>query len=113
MKFYRIAYRAIAVITMCIGIILLPFLEYFITDIQDISENISIIFILYIIKTSASYLMIYKTTLLNADQKQYVIKKLEIVCIIVRYIIEIICLLVFKQYMLYLVIEVIAIIIQM
>ena len=112
MKFYRRAYRIIAVTIMCIGIVLLPFLEYLITDVPEISENISIIFILYIIKTSASYLMIYKTTLLNADQKQYVIKSLETVCIIGRYIIEIICLLVFKQYMIYLIIEVVAIIIQ-
>lgn len=112
MKFYRTAYRLIAAITMCIGIALLPFLKYLITDVPDISENISIIFILYIIKTSASYLMIYKTTLLNADQKQYVIKLLETVCIIGRYVIEIICLLVFKQYMIYLVIEVISIVIQ-
>ena len=112
MKFYRIAYRFIAAITMCIGIALLPFLKYLITDVPDISENISIIFILYIIKTSTSYLMIYKTTLLNADQKQYIIKMLETICIVVRYIIEIICLLVFKQYMIYLVIEIIAIIIQ-
>ena len=73
MKFYRIAYRFIAAITMCIGIALLPFLKYLITDVPDISENISIIFILYIIKTSTSYLMIYKTTLLNADKKQYII----------------------------------------
>lgn len=112
MKFYSIAYKVIAVITLSIGIILLPFLKYLITDVPDISENISIIFILYIIKTSASYLMIYKTTLLNADQKQYIIKLLETVCIIIRYTIEIVCLLVFKKYMIYLFIEVFAIIIQ-
>lgn len=112
MLFYKQAYRLIAFLILIMGIILIPFLNYFINDIPDIEENIRIIFLFYIIKTAASYLLIYKATLLNADQKQYVVKLLEIICSIIRYTTEIVLLLLFQQYMFYLIIEVVAIIVQ-
>lgn len=112
MHFYRNAYRWIAGFILVIGVVLLPFLDRIITNVPDIKENIYIIFIFYIIKTSSSYLLIYKTTLLNADQKQYLVKGTESVCMIVRYIVEIIFLIAFRQYMIYLIIEVAATIFQ-
>lgn len=112
MKFYRHAYQIIAVFIMLVGIILLPFLDYLITDVPDIHEDIRIIFIFYIIKTAASYLLVYKTTILNADQKQYIVKGKETVCNFFRYATEMICLLIFKQFMLYLIIEVVATVVQ-
>lgn len=112
MLFYKKAYRFIALIILFLGLGFVPFLDYLITDVPDISENIKVIFILYIIKTSASYLMIYKATLLNADQKQYIIKSLETIFVVGRYCLEIILLIIFKQYMIYLIIEVFATILQ-
>ena len=74
MKFYKNAYRYIAIFIFIVGILLLPFLKYLITDIPDIKENIYLIFIFYMMKTSISYLFVYKSTILNADQKQYVVR---------------------------------------
>lgn len=112
MKFYKNAYRYIALFIFIVGLLLLPFLKYLITDIPDIKENIHLIFIFYIIKTAVSYLLIYKSTILNADQKQYVVKGLESFCTVIRYIVEIIFLIIFKNFMIYLVIEVLATVIQ-
>lgn len=112
MLFYRNAYRIITVFIMIAGCIMLPFLDYLITDVPGISEDIRVIFILYIIKTAVSYLFIYKSALLSADQKQYIVKFLETVCTIVRYTVEIICLVIFKQFMIYLIIEIISTIVQ-
>lgn len=112
MQFYKQAYRLIAFFILLLGIILIPFLNYLISDVPDIQEDIRVIFLFYIVKTAASYLLVYKATLLNADQKQYVVKLLEIICTVIRYAAEIVLLLLFKKYMFYLVIEVIAIILQ-
>lgn len=112
MSFYRIAYRCIAVFVTLVGIVLLPFLDLIIKNVPDISENIRLIFIFYIIKTSASYLLIYKTTLLNADQKQYIVTRMEMFCNVVRYLVEVVSLIIFRQYILYLIIEVLATILQ-
>lgn len=112
MTFYKNAYHAIAFFILTVGLILIPFLNYLITDVPDITESIYVIFIFYLIRTVASYLLIYKTTLVEADQKQYKIKGLETVCTISRYIIEIVALVIFRQFMVYLVLEVAGIIIQ-
>ncbi len=112
MRFYKVAYRFIALFIFIFGMILTPFLKYLVTDIPDIKESIYIIFVLYIVKTSVSYLLIYKTTILNADQKQYIVKKTETVCLLARYIIEIIFLVIFKNFMVYLVIEILSTILQ-
>ncbi|MDO4803446.1 MAG: polysaccharide biosynthesis C-terminal domain-containing protein [Lachnospiraceae bacterium] len=112
MDFYKKAYRVVALFIFVVGVALTPFLRFLIKDVPDIKESIAVIYLFYIIKTAASYLMIYKTTLLRADQKLFVVKKLEMVCQIIRYVIEVIVLLVFREYMTYLVIEVVATITQ-
>lgn len=112
MAFYKKAYRLIALFIFVIGICLIPFLKYLIKDVPDIKENITLIYVFYIIKTSVSYLMIYKTTLLKADQKLYIVKKLEMICQLIRYAVEVVVLIVFKEYMLYLVVEISATILQ-
>lgn len=112
MKFYKTAYRFIAIFILVVGIIILPFLDFFITNVPDIRENIKIIFILYILKTSASYLLIYKTTLLSADQKQYLVVYRQFICSIIKYILEIIVLFIFKNFILYLVIDLLATVVQ-
>ena len=112
MHFYKTAYRNIAVFIFIIGLSLTPFLEHIITKVPDVKENIRIIFMFYIVRNALSYLMIYKSTLLNADQKQYITKSYETLCTLVRYALEIIFLLVFKDFIIYLVIEVLGTITQ-
>jgi len=112
MDFYKKAYRIVALFIFVVGIILIPFLKYLIRDVPDIKENITVIYFFYIVKTSASYLMIYKTTLLRADQKLFVVKKFEMICQVIRYTVEITVLIIFKEYMTYLIIEIGATILQ-
>lgn len=106
MQFYKVAYRYIAGFIFIVGIIITPFLNYLIKDVPGINESLYVIFILYLIKTTTSYLIIYKSTLLNAAQKQYVVKRLEIICVIFKYFIEIILLIIFSNFILYLIVEI-------
>lgn len=112
MDFYKKAYRFVALFIFTAGICLAPFIQYFIKDVPDIKENITVIYVFYILKTAASYLMIYKTTLLRADQKLFVVKRIEMLCQVIRYIVEVIVLIIFREYMTYLFIEICATIIQ-
>ncbi len=106
MAFYKVAYRYIAVFVLVVGVIVTPFLKYLINDVPNITEDIHVIFLFYIVKSAASYLLIYKTTLLIADQRQFQIKGIETLCTMIRYGIEAVVLLVCKKYILYLVMEV-------
>lgn len=112
MKFYKKAYRIVAALVFVLGLVALPFLDFIVNDVPDVKEDIRIIFFFFLLKTATSYLLIYKTTLMNADQKQYIVKWWETICILTKYIVEMVLLFMYKNYMLYLVIEVVATILQ-
>lgn len=103
MKFYKIVYRIIAGVIMLMGIIMLPFLQYLVKDVPDIKESIHLIFMLFVIQSASSYLFIYKATLLEANQQKRIVSYVNIVTAIVQVICESIILIVFKEYLLYLV----------
>ena len=106
-NFFRKAYHAIALIVFSIGLALVPAIPYIVKDVPDIKERIQVIFILYIINSAASYLLVYKNTLLVAAQKQYIVSTVQMVFTGIGITVECILLLVFKNYLLYLIIQII------
>lgn len=109
MKFYKNTYRIIALIILILGIILLPFLPYLIKDTSGIS-NLSIIYIIYLINMVIGYLFSYKRTLISSDQKNYKIMPYIMSFSILTSILQIIVLLLFKNYIVYLIIQTLCII---
>lgn len=73
LNFYRKAYLCIAFVIFFIGCAINPFIYIFIKDVPSISEDIHLLFFLYLLNTVASYLFTYKKSLLLADQKSYVV----------------------------------------
>lgn len=112
MNFYKKAYRLVAAFILIVGLILLPFITFLIKEAPDIKESLYIIFFLYIVKTSLSYLLIYKTTILIADQRQFIVKGMETICTFIKYVVEVIVLMIFKDFVLYLLLEIIFTVIQ-
>lgn len=83
------------------------FSQKIVTNVPDIKESITIIYILYLSNTVCSYLLIYRSTILSASQKQYEISKifnLHFRWSSVR--IESILLVVFKNFIFYLLLEI-------
>ena len=113
LRFYSKVYTVISIVVISVGISLLPFLKWIIKakDTTGI-EHINIIYILFILQSSASYLFIYKRTLFTADQKNYYVTVIESVTSILSTLSQIIILLLTHNYLLYLSISIIAIILQ-
>lgn len=107
MKFYKTVYRIIAGVILLAGIALLPFLQYLVKDVPDIKENIYVIFMLFVFQSASSYLFIYKATLFEANQQKRVVSYVNIVATIVQVICESAILIVFKEYMMYLVFSIV------
>jgi len=76
MQLYRTAYRIIAGLTFIIGIVICPFIQYIINDISYDLGYIRLIYVLFVVQLSSSYLFSYKFSLLNIDQKNYVHTKI-------------------------------------
>lgn len=104
MSFYRKAYRTIGFVVAILGILLIPFLKYLITDINSI-KDVYIIYLLYLANTVSTYFISYKETLINADQKNYKLTKINTIFLILLNIFQIIILLIFKSFILYLEIQ--------
>lgn len=69
-NFYKKVYRIIAATILTVGVALLPFLPHLINLEQDI-PLIEVYYLIFLMCNVASYLVTYKTTVLYADQKNY------------------------------------------
>lgn len=72
MNFYKKAYKLIGLIIFAMGISLLPFLQYFMKEVPNIA-HLRLIYFLFVINTTASYFFIYKSSIIEADQKNYIL----------------------------------------
>lgn len=106
MNFYRWVYRAVAVIIFVLGFALTPFLQYIVNESSFEFSYIRLIYMIYVVKTSTSYLFSYNFTLPSADQKNYLLTKLDIVIRIALSATNIITLIVFRNYLIYLIAEI-------
>ncbi|WP_028550878.1 lipopolysaccharide biosynthesis protein [Paenibacillus sp. UNC451MF] len=70
MKLYKKAYTIIALVVLLLGLLLMPFLPYFIKDSS--LQNIHVIYLLFLVNTVIPYFFSYKTNLLNVYQKSYI-----------------------------------------
>ena len=105
MNFYSKAYTSIGIIIFIIGICLLPFFKYLIKDTPNIKENINLIYIIYLSNTSIGYFFSYKSALINADQRNYIVSLVNYLRVILQALIQIVTLLITKNFLLYLIIE--------
>ena len=106
MQLYKKIYIFIGGFITVIGLLLIPFLNYIINDYENVN-NVVLIFILFLLNTSSSYLFSYKRNLLIADQKTYIVTIIKYVIYIIFKIIQIIYLIIFSDYIGYLIIQVI------
>lgn len=110
--FYRKAFMVIGFIVLAAGLILMPFLKYIVNDIPDISENISGIFLMYVLTSACSYFLIYRTVLLRADQQSRIISNCSSAVDLAECVVEVVLIVAFKKFYAYLAVHFIATILR-
>ena len=110
-QLYKKLYGILAIVIFILSLTLYPFLGYLIKDDNKI-RWIGVIYFIFVIKNMISYLNAHKWSLINADQKGYVLAKYNLIFNVLTTISKIIVLLVTQNYILYLIIEIIIFIIQ-
>lgn len=106
MNFYKICYRIILLIITFLGLVIFPFIKYFVGNVT-ITYNIYIIYTLFLFDTIASYTLTYKRSILYADQKNYIINIIHICYLILLNVGQIFLLIRFKNYIAYLILKII------
>lgn len=109
MRFYGKAYKCIGLIVGGLGLCLLPFLNIIIQEKPDIPENLYLLYLLYLFNTASSYFFSYRSTIIIAYQRNYIVVAINYAMVIVQNIIQIILLALTKNFMLYLITQVICI----
>lgn len=106
MKFYKKCYIYIGIIVAIVGVAFLPFLDIIVKKPENISLNLNIIYGIFLFDTSISYFFSYKTSLLNADQKNYILQILKIVGTFVKTILQITVIVLTQNFYIYLTIQI-------
>lgn len=105
LNLYKKIYNSIGIIITIVGLLLTPFLDFFISDIPDLKE-IPLIYILYLLKTTTSYFFVYKKSILIVDQKSWIASLIYIITTTAQNVLQIVFLLVTHNFIVYLVIQV-------
>lgn len=111
MKYYAKIYNIIGIIVLAIGLALIPFLPFIIKDMPDI-PNINLIYALFVIHSASSYFFIYKKFLIDSDQKSYITSKIIFIFSTILSILQVVILLLTKNYILFLVSSIFMVILQ-
>ena len=107
MRLYQKLYRYIGLAVCIVGLCVIPFLKFLIT--QDIDYNyVYKIYLIFLANSVMSYFMAYRRSLYSANQKDYLINNVTTVVNIISYSLQIITMLRYQNYVVYLLIQVIA-----
>lgn len=104
MNLYKWMYRAVAASVLLFGLVLLPFLPHFIKGGEGI-EHITLIYMIYVLGSASSYLMSYKSSIYQAYQKGYIRAGWNMVCELIKTILQTAVLLLTGNFILYLVVQ--------
>ena len=105
LRLYKVYYRAIGWIVLIAGVVIMPFVPKLISGDVPAGINVFVIYGLNLAATVASYwLFAYKNSLLTAHQRTDIVNKTTILVTTVQYILQILVLLVWKNYYMYLII---------
>lgn len=110
-QLYKKIYRILALIVLGLSVLIYPIAITLVNRDTNVS-NTSIIYFMFVINTIISYLNAHRWSLINADQKGYILVKYNLIFSITTTISKIIILMLTQNYILYLVIEGVIYIVQ-
>ena len=109
MNLFKTAYRLIALAVFAIGLALLPWVHLLVSRMEIDLGYLRFIYFLFLVQTASSYLFSYKTALLNADQKVFVVSQCTLIARVFSAAASIIFLFLTGNYIVYLLIQIIKI----
>jgi O-antigen/teichoic acid export membrane protein len=100
-NFFRKVYLRIACAVGLLGLLLLPFLKYLV-NLSEPVPHLKIYYLLFLLQSVSSYLFVYRSILLTADQKEYIISKCTMLFQLITFAVKTAVLFITANYILYL-----------
>ena len=108
-KFYSKCYRFIGAVVFAVGLLMVPFLNVIITEKPDIDENFYLIYLIQLFSVASSYFFSYRSSLLVAAQKNYMVTVLSNIMAFVQNIVQIVVIITLKSYIGYLLVALVGV----
>ncbi len=102
LNLFRKMYFAIGIFILSVGIIIMPFLKYFIMGACPEDINIYVLYTIYLVNSCISYFFMgYKSAVLSAYQRIDMIQVISTLVKVIMYFTQIFILILYKNYYLY------------
>lgn len=112
MRLYKRVYRIIGTVILFIGLLIVPFLDVIIKNKPDI-EGLTFYYLLFLFNSVLSYwFFAYMSSLLQADQRASVISNYSTIFNLIKTVVQIVLLLAFKNFTIYLIVQMLCTIFQ-
>lgn len=106
MDLYRKVYWVVGFAVLVLGISLIPALPFLVKEMPDV-PGINLIYFMFIIQSALGYFFSYKINFLSATQKNYQVQFFNMMNIVVQTMLQIVSLLLFKNYFIYLLLSIV------
>lgn len=111
LNLFKKYYKIISIIILTLGLLAIPIIPFILTGVK-FSIEILVIYLLFLCNTVCSYLYAYKMAILTADQKNYIVSGVTVFTTILKEGLQIIVLIIFKNYYLFLIITIVTTILK-
>lgn len=101
MQLYKSFYRLVAGFVLVAGLLVIPFMDVLIKDQPDV-EHLILIYLMYLLNSVLSYLLVYKRTLIDAHQLSYIGVLYSTIFLLIQDVVQIIVLLTTRNFILFL-----------
>ena len=105
LRYYKTVYNVIAAAVAVLGLSLVPFLKYIVKTKSDI-PYLELYYIVFLADIVVSYLYVYKSTIIYASQKQYIVSQYQIYISLSKTLIQLIIVMLTQNYLLYILVGV-------
>lgn len=106
MQFYKKCYRVIGIVIISLALIMSLFIEKFVTDTTLEPLYIKICFLIYSLNAASTYFLAYYRNLFYGYQVVYITTYIDSTIRIIKSVIQIISIILFKSFVLYLILNV-------
>lgn len=105
MYLYKWIYRIVAGAVLVLGLVACIFVPYVVNDTSKDLGYLYVVYFLQLASTVAGYFLSYRRTIFIVDQKEYKVIEIDLVAHIIMEALQICTLIIFKNYLLYLTIQ--------
>lgn len=105
MTLFGKVYRILFFVVLGLGLCIFPILPYIINDYRSIPD-LNIIYLMYVASSASSYMFAYKSIFLTACQKNYMVTMAGAAFYIATSVLQVVSLLIFKNFLVFLSIQI-------